>query len=216
MRLGIGSGSTIKFLIDWLKEKVANGELKDIRCIPTSYQTRKWLNDARLQVESLETLNILDLTIDGADEMDHSLTCIKGGGGCLMQEKIVQSCADKFILIGDHEKLSNTLGEKFKRIPIEVIPYGCDPVKRWIEERQGGYCVLRMDQRGCFPVITENHNYIFDWHFPVASQNTDWVKVHHSLVTIPGVVETGLFVNVAKLAYLGSPDGQIRCVEAKQ
>jgi len=98
MRLGIGSGSTVRYLIEWLEEKVNSGQLKDIQCVPTSYQTRRWLQNAKLPHQDLETLNELDLTIDGADEADYSLNCIKGGGGCLLQERLVQACAKRFIV----------------------------------------------------------------------------------------------------------------------
>lgn len=99
MRLGIGSGSTVKYLIDWLEEKVQSEQLRDIQCVPTSFQTRHWLQQAKLPTHSLETLNQLDLTIDGADEADGQLNCIKGGGGCLLQERLVQACAQRFIVI---------------------------------------------------------------------------------------------------------------------
>ena len=117
MRLGIGSGSTIKYLILWLKHKCEDGTLTNIQCVPTSFQSRQWLHEAGLPINSLETLNSLDLTIDGADEIDHNLTCIKGGGGCLLQEKIVQTCAQNFILIGNMEKYVEFLGEKQKSVP---------------------------------------------------------------------------------------------------
>ncbi|KAI1727833.1 ribose 5-phosphate isomerase A (phosphoriboisomerase a) domain-containing protein [Ditylenchus destructor] len=210
MRIGVGSGSTVKFLIDWLQENCASGKITDIQCVPTSFTTRRWLLDAKLPVQSLETLNTLDITIDGADEIDADLTSIKGGGGCLLQEKIVQSCAKKFILIGGDSKYSTVLGKCCKSIPVEVVPYGLVPVEKWIVEKQGGECQLRMDAKKCFPVITENHNYILDWHFPQpVPEDKNWAEVHQTLISIPGVVETGLFHNVAEKAYLASPNGTV-------
>jgi len=217
MRLGVGSGATIKFLIEWLKEKYSKQELSDIKCVPTSYQTRQQLHEAGLPVESLDTLNSLDLAIDGADEVDVNLTCIKGGGGCLLQEKIVQCCAKRFILIANAEKHSEVLGQNYENIPIEVVPCGLAPVRRWIKERHGGECVLRMDRRGCFPVITENHNFILDWHFPKpVAKDKDWHKAHQSLINIPGIVETGLFVGVAECAYFGASSGEVIVVNSNR
>uniref|UniRef100_A0A915DGG1 ribose-5-phosphate isomerase n=1 Tax=Ditylenchus dipsaci TaxID=166011 RepID=A0A915DGG1_9BILA len=217
MAIGVGSGSTIKFLIDWLHEKYSSGQLTNISCVPTSYTTRQWLQHSNLPVQSLENLNSLDITIDGADEVDSNLTCIKGGGGCMLQEKVVQSCAKRFILIGDSEKFSDVLGKCQKTIPVEVVPYASAPVKRWITERLGGQCHLRMDQRKCFPVITENSNYIFDWEFPQpVDQDKDWQKVHQNLISLPGVVETGLFINVAQQAYSGMANGTVKVMSSSQ
>jgi len=210
MNLGVGSGSTIKYLIDWLHEKCTNGQINYINCVPTSYQTRQWLREAQIPISSIEDLSRLDLTIDGADEVDAQLTCVKGGGGCLLREKVVQTCADRFILIGGVEKYSDVLGQFYPSCAIEVVPFAYTPVDRWITEKLGGKCVLRMDQRKFFPTITENNNYILDWHFPnPVVPGTDWSKVNQTLLSIPGVVETGLFVGVAELGYFGTPEGKI-------
>jgi len=218
-RLGIGSGTTVKFLIEWLAIKYQNGLLNDIQCVPTSYQTRKWLLEAGIPVQTLETLNELDLTIDGADEADHNLDCIKGGGGCLLQEKIVQTCAKRFVLIGDEGKYCDVLGTNYKSIPIEVAPYGYEPVRRWIIEKEGGEANLRMDSRKCYPVLSENHNYILEWYFPTPiTSDQDWRRVHQNLIGIPGVVETGLFLDVVDFAYFSSSssEGAITTVAPKR
>jgi len=191
-----------------------NGRLTDIECVPTSYQTRRWLEEGGIPTKTLEALNELDLAIDGADEADSSLNCIKGGGGCLMQEKIVQS-AKRFVLIGDQRKHCETLGTHYKSIPIEVVPYGCEPVRRWISERQGGHLELRMDVRNCYPVFTENHNYILDWYFPQPLKKS-WRELNAELISIPGVVETGLFLDVVDLAYFANEDGNVKVVEPKR
>ena len=158
-------------------------------------------------------LNDLDVTIDGADEVDVNLNCIKGGGGCLLQEKVVQTCAKRFCVIGGMDKYSEKLGSVSKSIPIEVAPLSYVPVQRWITEKYGGNCVLRMDAKKCFPTITENHNYLLDWHFPKPiSEQMDWNSVNQSLLCIPGVAETGLFVGVADVAYFSTPEGKIQRV----
>nr|CAD2183347.1 unnamed protein product [Meloidogyne enterolobii] len=211
MNLGIGSGTTMKFFIDWLQETIENGNLENIKCVPTSFQTRVWLNNANLPVYCLDQLSNLDLAIDGADEVDKDLNCIKGAGGCLLQEKIVQNCAKRFVVIGGFDKYSGGFGRVAKSIPIEIAPSSLVPVQKWITEKHGGKCILRMDSRKCFPVITENHNYLLDWHFPIPeSDNFDWNLVNNSLLCIPGVTETGLFLNVIDAAYFATPEGEIK------
>ncbi|KAL7078448.1 hypothetical protein ACQ4LE_002346 [Meloidogyne hapla] len=216
MNLGIGSGTTMKFLIDWLHETIQNGHLKDVKCVPTSFQTRVWLTNANLPVYGLDQLNDLDLAIDGADEVDKDLNCIKGAGGCLLQEKVVQCCAKRFVVIGGLDKYSEAFGRVAKSIPIEIAPLSLVPVQKWITEKHGGKCILRMDSRKCFPVITENHNYLLDWHFPIPENNNfDWDGINQSLLCIPGVAETGLFLNVTKAAYFATPEGEIQKIFKK-
>ncbi|CAD5210106.1 unnamed protein product [Bursaphelenchus xylophilus] len=210
LKVGVGSGTTIKYLIDYVKEKRDQGELQDIICVPTSFQTRKLLQDAGIPVATLETHWDLDIAIDGADEMDKNYNCIKGGGGCLTQEKIVQNCARDFFMIADSSKASNVLGETFKYIPLEVIPFAYVPVQKQVERIFGGKCELRMAKMKCGAVITDNNNYIIDWYFPPELGNTDWRVVDQRLHLIPGLVETGLFVGVVKKAFLGNKDGGVQ------
>ncbi|KAL3092909.1 hypothetical protein niasHT_020292 [Heterodera trifolii] len=216
MKLGVGSGTTMKFFIGWLRAQHQQKLLSDIRCVPTSVQTRHWLLAANLPVFSPDELDQLDLAIDGADEVDEQLNCIKGGGGCLLQEKIVQSCAKRFVVIGGLDKFSQRLGQSFQMVPIEIAPIGYVPVQRWIIEKYGGECQLRMFK--CSPVLTENHNFIIDWKFPksFASEATDWDAVNRAILTIPGVAETGLFIGVTDKAYFATPEGQIRCIHPKK
>lgn len=102
-----------------------------------TFQTRHLLQEAHIPVVSPETHWELDITIDGADEMDPAFNCIKGGGGCLLQEKIVQHCAKEFVIIADESKRSQRLGEKFDFIPLEVTPFGYVPVQKEVEKRLG-------------------------------------------------------------------------------
>ncbi|VDM37508.1 unnamed protein product [Toxocara canis] len=210
-RLGVGSGSTARYLVEFLENSVKTGKLKDIVCVPTSFLTRKWLLDAGLSVTNLEQQPELDVCIDGADEVDANLNLIKGGGGCLTQEKIVQTSAKHFFVIADSSKQSTVLGEKFLSIPIEVVPTAYVPVMKWIKQQEGGECVLRMAQKKCGPVITDNNNYVLDWNFPKGkfANTTDLAALHQRLVKLPGVVETGLFVGVAEKVYFATPDGTI-------
>uniref|UniRef100_A0A0K0DVH5 ribose-5-phosphate isomerase n=1 Tax=Strongyloides stercoralis TaxID=6248 RepID=A0A0K0DVH5_STRER len=214
-KIGVGSGSTVKYLVDFLKNKVSSGELKDIKCVPTSFLTKKWLQEANLPTYSLENLPCLDICIDGADEVDCNLNCIKGGGGCLTQEKIVQSCAKKFFVIADCSKKSECLGERWKSIPLEVIPFGYVPIMNKIEESLGGKCLLRMAHKKCGPVITDNNCYVVDWYFPSSfvKRDHDWHLTNNFLINIPGIVETGLFLNVAEEAFFATNDGNVECIK---
>uniref|UniRef100_A0AC35FIR8 Ribose-5-phosphate isomerase n=1 Tax=Panagrolaimus sp. PS1159 TaxID=55785 RepID=A0AC35FIR8_9BILA len=212
-KIGVGSGSTVKYFVEFLKERYQTGKLKDIVCVPTSFMTRKWLLDANLPVSTLEQHYVLDIDIDGADEVDAKLNLIKGGGGCLTQEKIVQSCAKKFIVIADDKKKSKQLGENYKNIPIEVVPAAYVPVKKWIEELLGGECTLRIASTKCSPLITDNGNYILQWDFPKDAADRDWKTTNQMIRELPGVVETGLFLNVVEKVYLATHDGKIEVLE---
>ncbi|XP_030211902.1 ribose-5-phosphate isomerase [Gadus morhua] len=154
----------------------------------------------------------LDVAIDGADEVDAGLILIKGGGGCLTQEKIVAGCAKHFIVIADYRKDSVSLGEQWKKgVPVEVIPMAYVPVARRIARCFGGEAVLRMAVSKAGPVVTDNGNFILDWKFE-GVQN--WKEVNRDIKMIPGVVETGLFVGMAERAYFGMEDGTVQVRDA--
>ncbi|XP_029586900.1 ribose-5-phosphate isomerase isoform X2 [Salmo trutta] len=142
--VGVGSGSTIVYAVDRLAERVRQEKL-NIVCVPTSFQARQLILQHGLTLSDLDRHPELDVAIDGADEVDAALTLIKGGGGCLTQEKIVASCAKHFIVIADFRKDSSALGQQWKKgVPIEVIPMAYVPVSRTIAKRFGGEAVLRM------------------------------------------------------------------------
>uniref|UniRef100_A0A183C1K9 ribose-5-phosphate isomerase n=1 Tax=Globodera pallida TaxID=36090 RepID=A0A183C1K9_GLOPA len=205
MKLGVGSGTTMKFFIDWLRWQHEQKLITNIRCVPTSIQTRHWLLTANLSVYSPDELDQLDLAIDGADEVDEDLNCIKGGGGCLLQEKIVQSCAKRFVIIGGLNKYSQRLGQSFEFIPVEISPIGYVPIQRWITEKFGGECSLRMFK--CSPI---------DWKFPKSfASEANWKAVNRQILCLPGVAETGLFIGVAEKAFFATPEGQVQCVFPK-
>lgn len=206
--IGIGSGSTIVYAVQRLAERVKKEGLNVI-CIPTSFQARQLILDNHLNLGDLETNPQLDCAIDGADEVDKDLNLIKGGGGCLLQEKIVASCTNKFVIIADYTKNSVKLGERYKKgIPIEVIPMAYVPITRKIEAEYGGMVQIRMAVAKAGPVITDNGNFILDWHFP---DNLKCLKrINTEISLIPGVVETGLFTNMAKKVFFGMPDGSVK------
>ncbi|XP_043998871.1 ribose-5-phosphate isomerase isoform X3 [Gambusia affinis] len=142
--VGVGSGSTIVYAVDRLAERVRQEKL-NIVCVPTSFQARQLILQHGLVLSDLERHPELDVAIDGADEVDAELTLIKGGGGCLTQEKIVAGNSKCFVVIADYRKDSRALGEQWKKgVPIEVIPMAYVPVSRVIAKRFGGEVNLRM------------------------------------------------------------------------
>nr|ACO08871.1 Ribose-5-phosphate isomerase [Osmerus mordax] len=205
--LGVGSGSTIVYAVDRLAERVRQEKL-NIVCVPTSFQARQLILQHGLPLSDLDRHPELDVAIDGADEVDSALTLIKGGGGCLAQEKIVAGCAKHFIVIADYRKDSRCLGQQWKKgVPIEVLPVAYVPVSRTIAQRFGGEAVLRMAVSKAGPVVTDNSNFILDWKFEHAQ---NWKEVNTAIKMIPGVVETGLFVGMAERVYFGMEDGSVK------
>lgn len=204
---GVGSGSTVVYAVQRLAERVESEKLK-VTCIPTSFQAKQLIIKHGLNLGELETNPNIDITIDGADEVDSNMTLIKGGGGCLLQEKIIASCSKKLIVIADYTKDSVKLGDRYKKgVPIEVIPMAYVPIKNKIISLYGGEIKLRSAVAKAGPVVTDNGNFILDWMF--ANQNLDWEKVNNTIKLIPGVVETGLFVNMCCKAYFGQPEGNV-------
>ncbi|XP_072112809.1 ribose-5-phosphate isomerase [Mobula birostris] len=206
--LGIGSGSTIVFAVERLAKRVQEENLQVV-CVPSSFQARQLILKHELPLSDLDRHPELDVAIDGADEVDCNLNLIKGGGGCLTQEKIVAGCAKKFIIIADYRKDSKNLGENWKKgVPIEVIPMAYVPVTRAIVTKFGGNVDLRMAVSKAGPVVTDNGNFILDWKF---SNISDWKDVNVGIKMIPGVVETGLFIDMAERVYFGMKDGTVCC-----
>ncbi|XP_027857425.1 ribose-5-phosphate isomerase isoform X2 [Xiphophorus couchianus] len=209
--VGVGSGSTIVYAVDRLAERVRQEKL-NIVCVPTSFQARQLILQHGLALSDLERHPELDVAIDGADEVDAELTLIKGGGGCLTQEKIVAGNSKCFVVIADYRKDSRALGEQWRKgVPIEVIPMAYVPVSRVIAKRFGGEVNLRMAVSKAGPVVTDNSNFILDWKFEHVQ---NWSEVNTAIKMIPGVVETGLFVNMAERAYFGMEDGSVKVRKA--
>lgn len=210
-KLGIGSGSTIVFAVERLAERVKEEKL-NVVCVPTSFQARQLIIEHGLVLGDLETHPQLDVAIDGADEVDKDLNCIKGGGGCQTQEKVVAASANTFVVIADYSKESSFLGEKWTRgLPIEVLPFAYKPVMVKLEAL-GGPAELRMAKNKAGPVVTDNGGLILDWKF-VPQNDTDWNLLSIKLSQIPGVVETGLFINMVTCVYFGNADGTVKLVD---
>lgn len=206
--VGIGSGSTVIYVVERLAQRVQNEKLV-ITCVPSSFQARQLIVQNNLKLSYLDITPKLDVCFDGADEVDSNLTLIKGGGGCLLQEKIVASCAKRMIIVADYTKNSFKLGEQYKKgIAIEVSPLAYVPIKNRLESQYKGQFVLRMAVQKAGPLVTDSGNFILDWK--EFDQCLDWEKVNQEIMMIPGVVETGFFIKMAERAYFGMPDGSVK------
>jgi len=205
--VGIGSGSTIVYAVQRLAQRV-NEEGLQLKCIPTSFQARQLILQHGLVLGDLEIEGKINVTIDGCDEADKNLTLIKGGGGCQTQEKIVAEYSDTFIVIADYRKDSVKLGQAWKYVPIEVVPMAYRPVMSRLGEQLGGQAQLRMAKAKAGPVVTDNGNLIVDWYWD-QEREMDWDQVNTTIQCMAGVVETGLFVGMAKRAYFGQEDGSV-------
>lgn len=207
MRVGLGTGSTAAWMVRCLGERVRNEGLK-IRGVPTSTRTAALAQDVGIDVVSLDAAKWLDLTIDGADEFDGDLNLIKGGGGALLQEKIVATASDQMIVISDVSKEVETLGAF--PLPVEVIPFGWQTTQALIEETLvsldvlGRSASLRMN--GDSPYVTDEGNHILDMHL---KRIGDARQMGMILNQMPGVVENGLFIDICDRVVIGYGDGRV-------
>jgi len=207
MTIGIGSGSTVYWFIEELGNRVKQG--LEITTVPTSLQTAELAGKAGIPVSDLNNIDKLLLTIDGADEIDPQGRLIKGGGGALLQEKIVAAASDELIIIADSLKLVQQLG-KFP-LPVEVIQFGYKQVEKKI--MAAGLCrkiSLRKNANEVF--VTDQGHYILDCYY---EKITDPETLNRALHLIPGVVETGLFVNMANKAIIGYEDGNVQMIDLR-
>lgn len=196
MLVGLGTGSTAKHFIAGLGEELAKGELKNITGIATSKASDEQARNLNIPMVELVGQR-LDVAIDGMDEVDADLNAIKGLGGALTREKMVESCADFFILIGDETKTVTNIGEKAP-IPVEVVQFAHLSTQAKLE-RLGTNPVLR--ELNSEPFVTDNGNFIFDCHI---TPPKDIYALAAALSSTPGVVEHGLFLGMAKLAYIAT------------
>lgn len=204
MRLGLGTGSTARHFVDLLGEKVAGG--LDVICVPTSEATARQALALNIPLSDLDTLDRLDLTVDGADEIDPHLNLIKGGGGALLREKIVAAASDVMVVIADASKLVPALG-RFP-LPIEVNRFGLGATRRAVAEVIAGHGAagglhLREAAPGT-PFVTDGGHLILDAFFGRISQPE---ALSRDLLDIAGVVQHGLFLKMCKTAYVATPDG---------
>ncbi len=196
--VGLGTGSTTAYTIQFLGERLKSGELKDIKGIPTSFQAEVLAKQYGIPLTTLDAIDHIDIAIDGADEVDPQKNLIKGGGAAHTREKIVDYLAEQFIVVVDSSKIVERLGSSFP-VPVEVIPMAIAPVMRAIE-KLGGKPELRMGIRKAGPVITDQGNMVVDVKFDTIDNPADLEK---TLNNIPGVLENGLFVGVTDLVLVG-------------
>jgi ribose 5-phosphate isomerase A len=199
--IGLGSGSTVAYAIEEIGNRTKREGLR-VLGVPTSYQAFMSAVEREIPITTLEEHPVLDLTIDGADQIDEELNLIKGMGGALTREKIVANASKELIIVADENKKVKVLGENNHPVPIEVIPFAAKPVMRKIKE-MGGTPVLRESRGKVGPVITDNGNVIIDADFGLL-QNP--AELELKLKSIPGIVETGLFIKMADFVYIGKPD----------
>ena len=200
MIIGLGTGTTANFLITALAQRVREG-LHIVGAISSSIASRDLAASLGIPITDLDTYPELDLYIDGADEIDPQLQLIKGAGGALLREKVVATASRRFVVIADITKQVPQLGHIFP-IPVETVPFALAPVRKQLE-RLGATVQLR--QRAGITFVTENQNIILDCTFPNGIANP--VELDARLHSVVGVVETGLFLNIAQQAIIGGPDG---------
>jgi ribose 5-phosphate isomerase A len=196
--VGLGTGSTTAYAIEYLGERIKSGELKDIKGIPTSFQASVLAKQYGIPLTTLDEVDRIDIAIDGADEVDPQKNLIKGGGAAHTREKIVDTLAEQFIVVVDSGKLVDKLGSTFL-LPVEVLPLAMTPVMRAIE-KLGGKPQLRMGVKKAGPVITDQGNMVIDVKFDSIDNPAELEK---TLNNIPGVLENGLFVGVTDLVLVG-------------
>ncbi len=210
MRVGLGTGSTAAWLVKLLGERTREGGF-EITCVPTSSRTADLARECGLKITTLDEAGWLDLTIDGADEFDPDLNLIKGGGGALLQEKIVATASDKMIVITDPSKEVPQLGAF--PLPVEIIKFGWKTTKAIVEEMlesadvAGRQATLRLNRDE--PFVTDEGHYIIDLHLRRIGEPA---KLSALLNRIPGVVENGIFVNIADVIVIGLEDGGARVI----
>lgn len=200
MILGIGSGSTIELLVPKIAEKIEQEQLS-ITGVCTSNKTAYIAKSLGMHIIDVNDVDYIDVAIDGADEVDPQLNLIKGGGGALFREKVIDAMAERFIVLADDSKLVDYLGETFK-LPVEVDKFNWLLVAKKIE----AYDQLLVERRMAndIPFVTDNGNYILDI---TLNQNIDPYEMHEFLIHLVGVLETGYFLDVTDQVIIGTQNG---------
>jgi ribose 5-phosphate isomerase A len=204
MVVGLGTGSTAVHAVRAIGRMLQNGRLHNILGIPTSEETRQEAERLGIPLTNFDENPVIDITIDGADEIDPHFNLIKGLGAALLREKIVATASKQMIVVIDDRKIVDKLGTRAP-VPVEVIPFARQPVETYLKTL-GGRPVLRMDREtGQNPVLTDENNIIFDCWFDGGLDNP--MEMGQVILSQPGVVEHGLFFNLATRAVVAAPDG---------
>jgi len=193
MVVGLGTGSTAKYAVEEIGRRIKAGMLKNVRGVPTSEQTKKLAIEAGIELTDFSRIKQIDLTIDGADEVDGNLNLIKGGGGALLREKIIAQASNTEIIIVDDSKFSEKLGTKFY-LPIEVVPFAFELEKNFIESF--GYRVTLRKRKDGKVFLTDESNYILDTE---TGELATPEKLARKLENRAGIVEHGLFLGLADI-----------------
>jgi ribose 5-phosphate isomerase A len=196
--LGLGSGSTVAYAIQEIGKRIKQEGL-NVSGVPTSHQAFALAIHNEIPTTTLDEHPQLNLAIDGADQIDTKLNLIKGMGGALTREKIVASVAKQVIIVADETKLTTKLGTKHA-VPVEALPFAASTITSRVE-KMGGKAVLRESKGKIGPVVTDNGNFILDVNFgPINNPK----ELDCQLKSIPGILETGLFINMADITYVGT------------
>jgi ribose 5-phosphate isomerase A len=207
MTLGLGTGSTVWFTLERLAERIAKEGLR-VRGVPTSVDTEDKARTLGIPLATLDEVESIDLTIDGADEVDPRFDLVKGGGGALLREKVVASISRREVIVVGPDKQVERLAERFP-LPVEVVPFARPLVARALR-RLGFEAVVRL--RADREVYrTDNGNEILDARFPGGIRDT--AAMERELLALPGVVECGLFVGLCHALVIGHPDGRAEVLE---
>jgi ribose 5-phosphate isomerase A len=199
MIIGLGTGSTIEYALRKIGKLCREG--LDIKGIPTSIHTKRIATEEKIPLTNLDENPVIDLTIDGADEVDSNLNVIKGGGGALTREKIIAFNSKKVIIVIDDSKIVKCLGIDFA-LPVEVVKFGWTSTKKTLEEFD---CQVELRKvMGDEPFITDNSNYILDCEF---ERIEDPAQMEIDINSIPGVVENGLFIGLVDEVIVGGKQG---------
>ena len=201
MVIGLGTGSTAYYATIKVGELIKQGKLKDILAIPSSNVTEALAKELGIPLTTFKEHSRVNLTIDGADEVDKNLNLIKGGGGALLKEKILAQASDKFFVVVDESKISTYLGEKW-RVPVEVIPFALDAVIAFLKNFSIDISIRNGKDGKVF--VTDEGNYIIDVNFGIMNNPHE---ISLLLSSRAGIVEHGIFCNMATMAFVAYKDG---------
>ncbi|KAF7303786.1 Ribose-5-phosphate isomerase [Mycena indigotica] len=207
--IGIGSGSTVPYVVERIVQLGAEANQERV-FIPTGFQSKELIVSSGLNLGDVDQFPTIDVTLDGADEVDRELNCIKGGGACHLREKVLAEAANTFILVADYRKNVEFLGTNFASgIPIEVVPFAYAKVLQNIHHHLGcPKASLRMAVKKAGPVVTDNGNFVIDAPYDQETMKTPYT-IMAQIKMLTGVVEVGVFCHMAKAAYFGNADGTV-------
>jgi ribose 5-phosphate isomerase A len=206
--IGIGSGSTVPYVVERI---VQQGQKVNSNrwFVPTGFQSKELIVKSGLKLGDVDSFPEIDVTIDGADEVDSNLNAIKGGGACQLREKVLAEAAKTFIIVADFRKNSEILGTGWKQgVPIEVAEFAWSKVQRQLVKLGSTNAALRMGKAKAGPVVTDNGNFVIDAQFDEKFMNQP-DELLKTIKLLTGVIEVGLFTNMCQAAYFGNDDGTI-------